>query len=330
MNDPYLVLRAEQALIAAALADRSRLREVSYVKPSAFAHPTNRAIYTALLNSSDLGPDTTNALSTIAERVDIPGVTSEYLGALAEASRGVASITVYGRLVEEASVRRDLAAYADGITTEAAARPDHQLDRLARALRQQSRAAVAAELADSAPALYVPADVPLSTPGTRAHQEELLLACLVTYPSQVAQVEWLTAEAFEPGPRREIYAAIIAVTERGEPVEELTVIWEMERQQPDQSLQDTYATGHADYLSRLAKTAVVVGRAVEIGSELLVDELRTTLSVGAAGLTHGRSEQRIAGPSPTPANHRIDQPTPSPTQPPPRPAAPAPKPDIRP
>ncbi|MFF6956188.1 DnaB-like helicase N-terminal domain-containing protein [Streptomyces sp. NPDC008317] len=330
MNDPSLVLRAEQALIGAALVDRGRLLDVPYLKPSAFAHPTNRAIYAALLEQSSLGPEVANVLTAVAERVNLPSVTSDYLGTLAEASRGVASITVYGRLVEEAAVRRDLAAYADAVTAEAAARPDHQLDRLARALRQQTRTAAVAELAEPAPALYVPADVPLSTPGTRAHQEELLLACLMTYPSQVAQVEWLTTEAFEPSPRREIYAAIIAVTERGEPVEELTVIWEIERQRPDLSAQDTYATSHADYLSRLAKTAVAVGLAVEIGSELLADELITTLSAEAASLTHGGSEQRITGPSPTPANHRIDQPTPSPTQPPPRPAAPAPKPDIRP
>lgn len=329
MTDPYLVLRAEQALIAAALSDRSRLSDVSYLKPSAFAHPTNRAVYAALLDSSDLVLDATNALSTIADRVDLPGVTAEYLGALAAAGGEAASITAYGRLVEEAAVRRDLAAYADAIAAESSAGVDPQLDRLARALRQQTHPTEVAQLAEAAPQPYAPADVPLSAPDTRAHQEELLLACLMAYPSQVDQIEWLTTEAFDPGPRREIYAAIIAVSDRGEPVEELMVVWEVERQESDLAVSED-RTGRADYLSRIARTAVAVGVAVQIGSELLADELRTTLATEAAGLTHGRSERRIAPSATAPANHRPRPPALSPPLPPPSPAAPAPKPDIRP
>ncbi|MBC3842101.1 hypothetical protein GXW82_23570 [Streptacidiphilus sp. 4-A2] len=65
---------------------------------------------------------------------------------------------------------------------------------------------------------------------SRAWQEELVLADLLQNGDQVAEVQvWLSPDSFEPGPRREVYEAILTVYEQGEPVNELTVAWQLGR-----------------------------------------------------------------------------------------------------
>ncbi len=336
---PILTLRAEQALLGAALLDRTRLDDITYLAPTAFAHPTNRAVYTELLASRTADPELSPAqlLDAVADRVDVPGVTAAYLNELTDACPAAPNIALYARMVQEAAVRRDLARYAD---TLIASEPD---SRLANALRQQAFSAEGVLINDTAPALYAPTASALADAGTRAHREEQVLADLLQHPELLAEVAWLASDVFTAEPRREIHEAVVAVSERGEPVEELTVIWELERrssQEPRKITPGDTSQVHGSlpvdgYLSGLFVASVEFGVAVEAGAELLAESLRTSLAADAAvevkesvtqtaetAVTHTaemRPQPHIPRPSAAP-----------PLQPPPPSARPVPKPEIRP
>lgn len=72
----------------------------------------------------------------------------------------------------------------------------------------------------------------------------------------------------------------MVVEERGEPVEQLTVEWEIYRQDPQTYTVEVEVSveERPDYLARLAATAVVVGAAVEISGELLAEDIRASLT----------------------------------------------------
>ncbi|MBC3840567.1 hypothetical protein GXW82_10800 [Streptacidiphilus sp. 4-A2] len=58
-----------------------------------------------------------------------------------------------------------------------------------------------------------------------------MLAGLLQKPDQIREVSsWLYPEVFDEGPRREVCEVILAVEERGEPVDQLTVEWEIYQQ----------------------------------------------------------------------------------------------------
>ena len=62
----------------------------------------------------------------------------------------------------------------------------------------------------------------------QAHQEEEVLADLIQHYWQSSNVlDWLPAEAFTAGPRRDVYEAVAALGRAGRPIDELTVEWHL-------------------------------------------------------------------------------------------------------
>ncbi|MFF1785566.1 DnaB-like helicase N-terminal domain-containing protein [Kitasatospora sp. NPDC058243] len=296
MTHPELVLRAEQAVIGAALRDRQRLDDISYLTPDRMAHPTHRALLAALIESRTSAPTATadRLPELIAQRTAISGVNADYLRRLADSAPQPRNIASYARMVQEAAVRRDLALHVDRLrTTSPGLRgPDPVLDRLAQAMRRTEQTVPVARINEPAPAPYEPR---ARTSGeqevrvdVRLERQDAVLAELLQHPEQVREVgSWLYPEVFEEGPRREVYEAIVVVAERGEPVDQLTVEWEVYQQDPqayEVTVEVNVEERRPDYLARLAATAVVVGAAVELSGEMMAEDIRTKLAADFAAV----------------------------------------------
>ncbi|WP_457029721.1 DnaB-like helicase N-terminal domain-containing protein [Kitasatospora sp. P5_F3] len=286
MTNPDLALRAEQAVIGAALREPQRLDQIAYLTPDRMAHPTNRALLTALIESrtSDPTASATRMPDLIAQRAAVRGVGADYLRRLADAAPQPRHIASYARLVQEAAVRRDLALHVDRLRTTATGQrgPDPLLDRLAQRAEQTLPSA---KFNEPAPELYEPRARPTSGQEAqvdfRLERQDTVLADLLQHPEHVREVSaWLYPEAFEAGARREVYEAIVVVAERGEPVDQLTVEWEVYRQDPEryEDKVEVSVEERPDYLARLATTAVVVGAAVELGGEIMAEDIRAKLA----------------------------------------------------
>lgn len=301
MTNYDLALRAEQAVLGALLQDPSLRERIAYLQADGFGHPTYRQLFTEL-STSTAAPDLPER---VAGRLGLPGLDAHYLRGLAAASPASSDVAVYARMVQEASVRRQLAAHAERISMGASfgggdPAPGHH-DRLAQALSRLNLPRPDVHF-DVAPAVYqAPTAEVVYTVDDRGRREELVLADLLQHEDQVREVEvWLSPETFEAGLRREVYEAITAVYAQGEPVNELTVAWELSRQEStvvyaEEVEVDREPAGPA-YLAHLMTSAVVVGVAVEVGHQLFVEDLRTELAAEAVRAV--AAEQRAEQPAP--------------------------------
>ena len=290
---PSLSQRAEQAFVASLLQDPSWLeRHRLTLSADRFTDPTYAAIFRGLAEQTAYGgPSRTDNLSAqLADRLNLPRVDAAYLRNLAVSGPDPADIAVYARMVQEAFVRRQLAAQAERIAVSAGpvrgidARLDN-LDRLARAVARLAPPEVEVQASTVSGTTTAEAVYP-ATADSRQWREDQVLADLLQNGEQAVEVEvWLAADTFEEGPRREVYEAIVTTAEQGEPVTELTVSWELSRQSSTEGL--AYDDSMDAYLSRLVATEVVVGAAVEVGRELLVDTLRADLAVEASRFVAG-------------------------------------------
>ena len=343
---PSLSQRAEQAFVASLLQDPSWLeRHRQILSADRFTDPTYAAIVNGLAEQAAYGgPSRTDDLpAQLADHLKLPGVDAAYLRDLAVSGPDPADIAVYARMVQEAFVRRQLAAQAERIAVSAGpvrgidARLDH-LDRLARAVARLAPPEVEVQASEVSATATAEAVYP-ATADSRQWREDQVLADLLQNGEQVVEVEvWLSPDTFEEGPRREVYEAIVTVTEQGEPVTELTVSWELSRQSSTEGV--AYDDSMGAYLSRLVATEVVVGAAVEVGRELLVDTLRADLAVDAArfiaeakqgeqvGLPTGAVARGLQQRAPEPEVQQ--HPAPSALQPPPMQPMPDNQPKIRP
>jgi len=362
MTNPNLSLRAEQAIVGALLQDPSLREEIAYLRPDRFTHPTYRALFTELNQGTATRGDlpAEQLPERVATRLSLPGVDAPYLRSLSANCPEPTDIAVYARMVQEAYVRSQLASHVDRIA--ASAGPVRgvdpkldQLDRLAQALARQSGSTQVEVRTEAIPQVYEASTVEVAyeTPvGDRAQREELVLADLLQHGGQVTEVEvWLSADNFAPGPRREIYEAILAVAEQGEPVNELTVAWELSRRANSETVvyaeevavyQEPMAAAGPAYLAHLVSTAVVVGIAVEVGNELFVEDLRTDLAVDASRIVaEAKQLEQSDAPVVSSQVHNADAqpirqqqmevaPAPPTTQPPPVQPLPDSQPKIRP
>lgn len=231
--------QAEAALIGALLHDHRRLKEVAFLTTREFLGPQNRAIFAALVEIQRSAPEVGGALlaERIADSLAGDGVTAAYLHGLALSAEPERA-AVYARIVLEAALHRDVASW-----------------------RQRGASPVAE--ADITP------DPPVSD--ERLRIEEGVLADLIQHPELVpAAGPWLDPEVFVSRGCREIYQAIVAVDGYGEPVDEVTLAWQLERsraigpERPAASVR----------ISRLGALGTTVGFALSIGRDLLADRIR--------------------------------------------------------
>ncbi|MEV6986489.1 DnaB-like helicase N-terminal domain-containing protein [Sphaerisporangium sp. NPDC051017] len=290
---PNLLHRTEEALLGALIYDPSLINDVPYLLPRHFDHADHQAIFAAFLDVRANEPGTWGAAmaARITSQVDVPGIDETRLAGLALSSPDVSSVAVYGRMIQEAALRRELLGHADRLAEAAGTvrGVDPELDHfalLSDALRSNAvhfQASLTYELSVEAPRQDL-----------RTLREEALLADLIQHPEHLHEVAaWLDPEVFTSPDRRSIYEAIVAVDEYGEPVEELTLSWELARS-PSTDLalagETTESRSEATpaapgYLARLAVTAVEAGVAIEIGRDLLADHARAELMTASGPLT---------------------------------------------
>ncbi len=303
MPEHDLVLRAEQALLGAVLREPHQIEQVSYLPTIAFTHPAYQAVYQYLRDSYQAQdpPHPDQLPESIARNVHIPGIDADRLRSIAAACPDPGHAPIYARMLQEAHVRSTLASFATSIAAENPT--DLRLQQYNQILTQTlaRQRNVSSDAAREEPALAVTVraahvDIDELPADERARREELVLADLLQHQQQIAEVQtWLSPEIFAPGPRRELFETIVTIDGYGEPITELTVEWELSRRryQPPTETNQPYSTTMPDanptrpevapqYLGRLMTTAVAVGTAVELGSDLLSETLRVDLAKHAA------------------------------------------------
>ncbi|MFD7550584.1 DnaB-like helicase N-terminal domain-containing protein [Streptomyces sp. NPDC059816] len=239
--------RAEQAVLGAVFLDPGQLERLSpWLRPEHFHRPAHQALFASALTLRDRGhPGSTAALgavpvSWVADTVTeagtrTRGVTASYAHQLVGACPRPEHAVVYGRMVLEGAIHRTVAEHA--VRLHQAARADTVRGNTEETLvRANALAGLLTDLARRWGAS--PRPVPPMTqhePASRATavvdaDEEFLLACLTARPDQLdAVVGWLRPSDFGGPGHQQLYRALGALHHRGEPVDQLTVLWEVQR-----------------------------------------------------------------------------------------------------
>ncbi|MFB8267450.1 DnaB-like helicase N-terminal domain-containing protein [Streptomyces sp. NPDC055955] len=246
------LVHAEQAVLGALFLDPDQLDRLdAWLRPEHFSRPAHSALYAAMLKLQAAehpattapvgGPvtlawitDTLQEASTHAR-----GLTPSYPHLLISSCPRPHHAPVYGRMVLEGAIHRSVAQHAtrlhqaaltddrNGTVTETL----HHAQVLSDVLTDLARAWGTEARPAQPPAAYVPQAAPpqpVSEQGLA--DEEFLLGCLASRPEQLLDlVRWLHPDDFaDPGHQR-IYRALSALHHRGEPIDQLTVLWETQR-----------------------------------------------------------------------------------------------------
>ncbi|MEY9956828.1 DnaB-like helicase N-terminal domain-containing protein [Streptacidiphilus sp. MAP5-52] len=241
-------LEAEQALLGACLIDPAQLAAVRpWLEPRHFYRPAHRAFYALLLAQHDAGHPALApgagkevrdrwALDAIgAAARTVPGFGPTQGHTLVANCPNARHAAAYGRMVLETSVRRGLEEHAHRLLNAARSGDVRATERMTEALTE-----VIAQLtedwgsADRRPAQPLPSAPPPQMEGRAAERarehERLLLSALTARPAQIREIAgWLSADDFLDEGHRRIYRAVAALGHRHEPVDELTVLWEVRR-----------------------------------------------------------------------------------------------------
>lgn len=243
--------RAEQAVLGAVFLDPGQLERLSpWLRPEHFYRPAHQALYASALALRERGHPGSTAVvgavpvSWVADVVTeagtrTRGVTASYAHQLVAACPRPEHAAVYGRMVLEGAIHRTVAEHA--VRLHQAALADTVRGGTEETLlRADALATVLADLARRwgtdprpvpPPAKGEPA--PRATAvvdGDEHSDEEFLLACLTARPDQLdAFVGWLRPSDFADSGHQQLYRALGALYHRGEPVDQLTVLWEVQR-----------------------------------------------------------------------------------------------------
>ncbi|POX43541.1 helicase DnaB [Streptomyces sp. Ru73] len=292
-------MQAEQAVLGAALLEPRQLSHLAgWLRPEHFYRPTHSALYAALLDLRAEGHPATKAppvtpvpLAWVNDTRDrasahTRGITASFMHSLVSACPRPGHASVYGRMVLEGAIHRSVTEHADRL--HQAARDDaargtgveeslHHaqvltdvLDDLARRWGTEPRPAPTAK----------PSRAPAPPCGIAEERlladEELLLGTLVAHPKELPEVMgWLRPEDFvDPGHDR-VYRALGALHHRGEPVDQLTVLWECQRRG---ALADSMLD--ADRVRRLCNSAAG-GSAGYFGEQVIDASLLRTAAYSA-------------------------------------------------
>ena len=317
---PNVAYQAEAAVLGALLNDRRLLGGLPYLTAGDFADARHQALFDAITSTRIAHPDATvpRLYVLVARAAQHPGITPVSLGRLADSSPEPEHAASYGRIVQEASLRRALAGHASRLARDTAAliavrgadqTPDPALGHLARlatALRKHTETFDPPFRADAsgAPARDGPLDL-------RVRREEQVLAGLLQHFPQASRVtRWLPPGAFAPGIRRDVYHAIRELGARGEPVSNIAVAWEVgSRQALDRALEGQAPAmeparpqDNLAYLARLDGIPARAATTISAGRNLLADHLRSQITAGQPGPPAGLPARPQPGPAGGPAS----------------------------
>ncbi|MFJ2626850.1 DnaB-like helicase N-terminal domain-containing protein [Streptomyces sp. NPDC087532] len=246
------LVHAEQAVLGAIFLEPGQLGQLSpWLRPEHFSRPAHAAVYAALLR---LKADGHPAAATKAG-APVPlswvndtlreasartrGLTASYLHSLVSACPRPSHAPVYGRMVLEGAIHRGVAQHAARLHQAALAdgragtveETLHRVQVLSDVLADLARGWGAEARPVQPPAAYAPqAEHPQLVGEQVLADEEYLLGCLTSRPDQLlGLVRWLQPGDFADPGHQQIYRALGALHHRGEPIDQLTVLWETQR-----------------------------------------------------------------------------------------------------
>ncbi|MCM1967974.1 DnaB-like helicase N-terminal domain-containing protein [Streptomyces sp. G1] len=316
------LVQAEQALLGAVLLEPSQLEKLTpWLQPSHFYRPAHQALFAAALKlHADRHPAVGLAvgesvpLAWLSDTVAVAGtqtrgITSSYAHLLVSACPRPEHAVIYGRMVLEGAIHRAVAQHATRL--HQAARADavrggteetiRQADILTEALGDLSRRwGTDARPAPASPSAVPPGPVPKEYDEHLLADEEFLLACLSTRPEQLGDVVgWLHPADFTDAGHQQIYQSLGALHHRGEPIDQLTVLWEVQRRG---ALSDR--TLEADRVMRICDGSSFGGSAEHYGERLVrASLLRTAADAAGRVRTLSDDESLAAG---SLINHALD------------------------
>ena len=267
-TDTYqdLVNRAEQAVLGAILLRPDVLQDLAFLDPAQFANPAHAALFDAIRTELAREPGRSSADLT-AHLEAAMGDAAPNLAALLDARPDPGAAAAYARMLVEADLDRTMAAHAARIKADT-----ELLDgqRLTEAVILDHRELQTSQEAEAAP-------IPGSWKGSRLNREERVLADLIQNPDAIDLLpQWLNPGSFSAVARSDLYEALTAVHSRGEPVDKLTVAWELDRLQRENSA-TTVGPDSVAYLDRLAALPVEPGTALQLAQDL---PLQATATAG--------------------------------------------------
>lgn len=287
-----LTVRAESAVLGALLIRPDVYTDVAYLDPEQFADPANAALFDAVRTELVREPNQTSSSLTahLQAAYATTGVDPD-LDRFIDACPDPGGAAVYARMLVEADLNRTMARHAV---------------RLAETSEPNSPARVEAfVLMRSEPAMSRDAEeapVSGSWKGSRSSREERILADLVQHPDQIEQAsEAINTATFTADSRSDLFEALSRIHKRGEPVDNLTVAWELDRIQTS-SFRDT-GVDPSGYVDRLTAVPVEPGIAVETARQIASQEQRVAerqaRAQQSAGPTHGGTGRAV--------NHQVSQ-----------------------
>ncbi|GHC74364.1 DnaB-like helicase N-terminal domain-containing protein [Streptomyces violaceochromogenes] len=246
------LVQAEQAVLGAVFLDPGQLDHLSpWLRPEHFYRPAHAALYAAMLKlRADGHPSTTVKhgdpipLSWVTDTVQeastgTRGLTASYAHSLICACPRPTHAPVYGRMVLEGAIHRSVTQHA--IRLHQAARADAVRGGVEETVHHaQVLSEVLADLAHrwGTEPRPVPPPEPITSPAQKPQavdeqvlaDEEFLLGCISARPEQLLDVvDWLRPGDFADIGHQQIYRALGALHHRGEPIDQLTVLWETQR-----------------------------------------------------------------------------------------------------
>ncbi|MFB7620045.1 DnaB-like helicase N-terminal domain-containing protein [Kitasatospora sp. NPDC056181] len=241
------LFKGEQAVLGAILLDPAQLDTLSWLTPGDFYRPAHQALFAAMrtLQSSEhpaLATQGNVPLSWVTDTVTeagrhVRGLTSPYAHTLIAACPRPQNAPVYGRMVLEGSIHRTVTEHA--VRLEHVARIDaeqqqvegvlHHADVLTGVLGDLSRRWGT----DPRPVPGPSTGPVVASPPVRPEQtedERFLLAVLVSQPAAMGEVyDWLRPDDFADAGHGQLYRCLGALHHRGEPIDEVTALWEVQR-----------------------------------------------------------------------------------------------------
>jgi len=230
---------AERALLGALLLEPVRRTEVeAWLEPSDFYAYRHALAYATIQRLHDEGVEPTaravldRILPDAESRRNVDGA---YLHTLMEACPHPSRAAIYGRMVLEASIHRRTADRAArlGYVAQADAPADVVFEQLGEETQTwlSELEALAQRWAEAGgePATGVPEPLSFGTAPKsvgQAADEVALVASLVAAPWQYPHIDtWLIPEDFTRDDMRGIYVAIAELHQRGQPLDEVTIMW---------------------------------------------------------------------------------------------------------
>lgn len=230
-----LTHRTEQALLGALLSDAEQVENVYFLRAADFADTGHQGLYEAIRSVHAYDAAMSGVLFTDQVAL-LLGRDPEELHSLALSCPEPDHATVYARTIQEMAFRRDMAAHAERIAQSAhdAGQPRelaHHLDELAKALAYQAErfAPLAEADTDGWFALGSPSLDAELAPALR-EREDAIVADLLRHPDQVHQAAtFLSPADFSFDEPRLVYSALVTLDTRDEPIDEITVAWNLAR-----------------------------------------------------------------------------------------------------